>query len=84
MRHGLATWLMENGADLNLVQAILGHSTLEMTRHYTHLQNKTRRMQSWFLDELLSEKPESARENGHRGTTSWPLQTGVNRASDLH
>ena len=50
LRHGLATWLAEQGTDPVVIQRMLRHSSKDMTMHYVHA--KEREAQEQYIAEL--------------------------------
>lgn len=46
LRHACATHLLDEGADLRLIQEVLGHSSIASTQRYTHLSSS--KMQEMF------------------------------------
>ena len=53
LRHGLSTFLIENGHDPLVVQRMLRQSHVDMTMHYVHNRHKARDAQGQFIERFL-------------------------------
>jgi integrase len=53
LRHGLSTFLIDNGHDPVVVQRMLRQSHVDMTMHYVHNSRKARNAQGQFIERFL-------------------------------
>lgn len=57
LRHTHASWMVESGTDLFLVQKQLGHSTPTVTQRYAHINDEQLEKASKAFEALLAQQP---------------------------
>lgn len=82
LRHAMATHMLENGADIRFIQAILGHAELSTTQIYTHVAIEKLQAVHTLTHPAKLERPKPDGENSE-GIEASPQAQGVDAATAL-
>jgi hypothetical protein len=77
LRHIFATWLRQQGVELDVIASQLGHRDLRMTKRYARIAAAQVKQAVSGLDLVLLPAPEA-----ESGTLSHPIVTGTEEAKE--
>ncbi len=63
LRHTFASWLVQHGKALYTVAELMGHTSIEMTRRYSHLAPDSLRTTAMAIEEITDPEPDGVAEN---------------------